>query len=540
VGLPISLLLPFLVWQSAWYEWANYYWLIMQQQHGLTDGLLPTYFVHTAHIGLFYPVFAFTGGTLWWLAALVSEAVGSAWVAFLLLLIAANLSSYWGTWWFARQVGLSRRLANLPAVAIVTSSYAVTNLYGRGDWAEIVASGAMPLAFASALHILRSPTVRPAVLAAFVVTSVFIAGSDAPVLLCCALFVIGVALVILVTRLRGDQLQMRRIALLGLAGACAAGVSGWWLIPDLAYAHLTYIYGESLGFVRQHVTGEFDRLAVVLLPWRSNAGSQSEVFLQAPVQALAWGLVAAPVALSMGGRLRRAVLGCLVGVVALTTLLTCDALWTRLPHLVQEIQFPYRFETFLGFATAGLLIVGLLAVKNRSYVWPASLVVLLVVASGLAEHQAWSSVALPVALPIGRVQAVLPPPSFSGTGQLYGFRFELAPVTPINDPGDLFALQTSVVRESEAQVNIGTLSVPFVVTVLDTPFVSVSGARVMGQDQNDYFVLDPIPAARGVVTFHAAVPTPVAVGRAISIASLIGLVALLALAMRRRRHPRLS
>jgi hypothetical protein len=43
----LSLLVPFVRWRHSWFEWANYYWLVLQQQKAVRSGFFPTYFLQT-------------------------------------------------------------------------------------------------------------------------------------------------------------------------------------------------------------------------------------------------------------------------------------------------------------------------------------------------------------------------------------------------------------------------------------------------------------------------------------------------------------
>ena len=59
----------------------------------------PTYFLHTTETGLFYPQFAFYGGSLFVATGALAIALGSAWAAFVAVLVVAVAAVYGGMVW---------------------------------------------------------------------------------------------------------------------------------------------------------------------------------------------------------------------------------------------------------------------------------------------------------------------------------------------------------------------------------------------------------------------------------------------------------
>ena len=105
---------------------------------------------------MFYPLFAFYGGTLFALTgALAAVLGGSTVVAFEVATLAAIAAAYGGLFWLSRQLGVKGALAHAPALVFVTSAYYVSNLYGRGAWAEFMAVSALPLLLAASLRLIR-------------------------------------------------------------------------------------------------------------------------------------------------------------------------------------------------------------------------------------------------------------------------------------------------------------------------------------------------------------------------------------------------
>ena len=110
------------------------------------------------------------------LAGLLALPLGSI-NAVVVLYFAAFLTAYCGWTWLSIQAGLSGFAAYLPGAIAVTAPYAITDAYGRGDFAETVATSMIPLILASALSIFRADRLRAAPVAAFVFSVAILTGS---------------------------------------------------------------------------------------------------------------------------------------------------------------------------------------------------------------------------------------------------------------------------------------------------------------------------------------------------------------------------
>ena len=117
--------------------------------------------------------------------------------------------AYGGTWWLARQAGVDARRAHLPALVVVTSAYAVSNIYARGAWPEFMATSSIPLAVAAGVALLRARDVRATSWAALLGSLVILAGSHNLTLLWSALLG-GIFVIVWVSV--GGRLQGRREA----------------------------------------------------------------------------------------------------------------------------------------------------------------------------------------------------------------------------------------------------------------------------------------------------------------------------------------
>src|SRR6516162_7592847 len=158
-------------------DFTNDIWFAGYQEHAIAAHLHPTLFLHTQQNGVFYPLFAFYGGTLFALTgALAAVLGGSTVLAFEVMTLAAIAAAYGGLFWLARQLGVEGVLAHAPAIVFVTSAYYVTDLYGKAAWAEFMAVSALPLLLAASLRLVRGRW-RAGPVACLVVASVVFSGS---------------------------------------------------------------------------------------------------------------------------------------------------------------------------------------------------------------------------------------------------------------------------------------------------------------------------------------------------------------------------
>jgi hypothetical protein len=117
---------------------------------------------------------------------------------------------------------------------------------------------------------------------------------------------------------------------------------------------------------------------------------------------LAWGLVGGAIALWRGGapaRLRRAWLGA-VFLVVLVIFVIANPWWTSVPFPWDETQFPYRINSYLIFASAGLVCAAALALQRADpgkvgprtvAAFKASLVAVAAISIALCVWQQWST-----------------------------------------------------------------------------------------------------------------------------------------------------
>jgi hypothetical protein len=345
-------------------DFTNAIWLAGRQQHAIAAHLHPTLFIHTQRGGVFFPIFAFYGGTLFALTgALAAVLGGSTILAFEVVTVAAIAAGYGGLFWLARQLGVKGVMAHAPAIVFVTSAYYVTNLYGRGAWTEFIAVSALPLVLAASLRLVRGRlSVGP--VACLVAASVLFSGSHNITLLWASTLAVVALAVYSLLRGRSRELPWRRM--LAVAGLIALGVglNGWFLLPDISYAHDTIISARNIAW---SASGFFNTFGVIFDPLRmvpSQSGTPA-LYVQAPVLALVWGLLAAPLCWRYRG-LRAGVATALIVLAGVLVVIMSSSAWSLLPTAFQRAQDPYRLQTYVTLAIAGLVLVGALALTRRA------------------------------------------------------------------------------------------------------------------------------------------------------------------------------
>src|SRR5438132_9736632 len=227
-------------------DFTNAIWLAGYQQHVIAAHLHPTLFLQTQRLGVFYPLFAFYGGTLFALSGALAVALGgSTIVAFEIVTVAAIAAAYGGLFWLARQLGVKRAVAHAPAIVFVTSAYYVTNLYGRGAWEEFIAVSALALVLAASLRLVRGRLSFWPVACLVAASAVFAGSHNITLLWGTTLALLALACYWLLSG-RSRELPWRRM--LAVAGLIALGVglNGWFLLPDLSYAHDTIVSARDI------------------------------------------------------------------------------------------------------------------------------------------------------------------------------------------------------------------------------------------------------------------------------------------------------
>jgi hypothetical protein len=546
-----TLAVPFLIHQNAWYEWANSLWLLELQAAHVSAYGIPSFFIHGADM-IFYPQFLFYAGPAFSFLAYPAVVFGS-WPVFAAVTVAAFIAASAGMSWTARNLGVPRGLAILPGILFATTPYIVSNLYGRGAWAELVAIGALAVSLGAATSLLtgraRSEAGMVAVLAVAVAA---IAGTHNLTLLFSALLapLLGLALLPI---LRGSRRQLLRRYALVIAGAVLGlALCGAFLVPNVWLSGRTFTSNTSNNYLVM-ATG-FDRLGVVFdpLPGQPAGSPPSDLHTQTLVVALLWAVGATAFALSRRWLDRRSQLAlALLGLVGIgvAVLIGNPGWWLSFPATLRAVQFPFRLVTYLALLTV-LAIVVLLAIPalRRSRVAIALLALASVWQIGVALDLAISAKArnqtpAPTSASIHPWQL---PPAFVAGSQLLEFR--LVSKHPLSTPPAVAGV-SPLGYDSPPQVElsgsepVGTLVATRVVA---SPLIRFSGdASVAGATEEGMVVLrvnqSPWQVTVGSVcntclrALTGEAPFALLAGRVLSVVGLFALLGLIVAAIPRNR-----
>jgi hypothetical protein len=557
----IGLLMAPMVFTSRSYasDWSNNLWLVYEQSLNVRELGHPSYFVQSS-IGAFYPQFLFYGGTLFSVAGTIAALAGEHPLeAYLLMYLLATVAAYGGWVWLCRQLGLTGWHAHIPAILYVTSSYYVTNIYGRGDFGETVATSAIPLVLACALHLVLTDRWRVIPVALFAVAVVFLTGSHPLTLVWGATMLALLGLVLLPAFWPGARIRWRRVAMVSGVAVIAAGVNAWTLLPTIAY-HARVFHGADTG-IQQTWYSTPGVLFSLLRDTPNPSYITADVQTQGPVLAIVWALVVVVASWRVASlTVRRAILGLAALLALLVFLVLSPGVLGSLPSPWSNIQFPFRLVTYLTLTACGLVAVGLLMLRRASprlrMYGQVSVALIAVVSVALAVRQEWHT---PSYFYKNRTDvfasATIRPPSYYLVYAGPDFADTSADVvTPT-----LTALQGGTPLQAQPGIELPSSPLtknyryPIVVTQPGTvatniaggPYVvSVKGAAPVGRTPNGFMVirLTGAPGEHETLSFSTE-PSPAL--RLGLIATLICLVALLALLVGvfvrgRRRRPLMS
>ena len=551
-----ALALPFILGQNSWYEWGNSLWLLQLQTAHVQAHGLPTYFIDVAGT-YFYPQQLFYAGPLISVLAYPSVIFG-AWPVFAAMTAAAFIAASVGISWTARNVGVPARFALLPGLLFASTPYFVSNLYGRGDWAELVATGALAVALGAATSLLmgRSPsTAGTAAMLALAVAT--IAGVHNLTLLFSALVAPLLTLAVLPLVDAPSRIVLRRYLLVIGAAVLGLALDGVFLVPNAWLAGRTYISHVSASLLTQ-VTG-FDQLGIILnpLPVQPAGTTGNDVHTQTVALALAWALGAGAwvaVRRRVPRRTATALTVLLVSSIGLALIVSHPFWWLHFPMTLQAIQFTFRLVTFLALLTvvAVAILLSLRVIRSNR-----AAVALLVAATawqlGVAVYLAVGTNALPpgTRTSAATIRPTATPVSYPSFQQQ---SFRMFVEHPVMTPSAVASLRP-VGDDTPSQVKLyGSQPVgSFVATsIVGSPLIRFTGdVRVSGVSSDDLTILyikrSPWRATVSPVckvcvgALSGTAPMPLLAGRVLTVLGVIGLGALLvvvAVDRRRRGHSR--
>lgn len=487
VGL---LAVPFILHQNAWWEWTTAFWLLERQTDFVAAHGIPTMFLHTDS-GAFDAFYVFYAGFTFSVLAYPAAVVG-AWPVFAASCAAAMVAGYVGIWWTARNLGLSHRLAILPGLAFATTPYLLTELYGRGSWAELVGANAAAVVLGGLTSLVwRAGGNRGRALAALTGGGAVLAGTHNLSLLMATLVlpIVVAALMPLAPRPAGLRGGARALGT-GL-GAIAAGVglTGAWLLPNLWLGPDTYVASAKLSATTLHGGGALVRLSNVLSPWpRVPAGFAGSIYAQISVLALAWALAAL---LTIAWARRRApdrVVAAATALIAtggvLLALVVHPSWWLSFPRLLQAVQSPVRLLPYVAMVIALAIAVALTALPSGRA--RRVLMAVLVAAIGVqgaigifiaVDTKAAATLATAPLLQHGEVRADAEPPAFSAPHIAAQFQFRVLEHPRGPQPREGVGLRLGAIATSTDATMAGTGRVGerLVTSVVRSPLVRLEG-----------------------------------------------------------------
>ncbi len=541
---------PFMV------DLTNDLWMGSVMSHSLVHGVPPTFFLNTnvtGTNGVFNPVFAFYGGSLFALLGVLTIVFGgSVLVAFQVMVVLALSAAYGGSFWISRQCGLRGRLPHFPAITLVSAAYYLTDLYGRSDIPEFIALSMIPLVLASATYLVRAKSWTPGPIFLLAISVVVFTGSHNITLLWGT--VIGtVVLVVLALVLRPGSLPIKRLCTVAGLAILATMVNGWYLLPDVFFSSTTLAAAQA-GII---VTF-FDQVGLLFNPLRQ-VPSQSRspaLYVQAPVWFLAWSFACGIWIWFKRSltALRRPWTAVAVVFVALAVLIIDTALWRFVPTKLDVIQFPYRLNGYLLMLAAALVLVSLLAVQEEARTMQRSAFVSVIVVSLVGVT------AMSVALAVWQEWVPRPCPTDGGCGINRSAGLTSIHVLPPTwVPANLYTNTTAPIVQVRpnrsfdfspdlvdahgdsfvATVDPPGGTLPFVTNIIGGPqLVSIGGGvERVGRSHDGFVVVRRVKPGVGPirVSIQTSDGTVVILGKWLSVVGVIGMAVVLSVQALRNR-----
>jgi hypothetical protein len=528
-------------------DWPGHLWLVQMQARNISSLGHPSLFAQSS-LGAFEPWFAFYGGTLYSIVAAGAVISGGhTLAAYILSFALAMAMAYGGFTWLAKQAGLSGWAAHLSGFVFLTSSYYLSDVYGRGAWPETVATSALPLVVAAGISLLRAERWRPWPVAAFVVGVVIFTGSHNITLLYGTVFLVLAGVAILAAFGREALPSGRRALAVVALGLLAAAVNLWFLLPDIAYQGRVTI-AHSFNNVPSVADGISPGL--VFSPVRHSRIPGFLLEEQIPTLAVVWAVAVLACnwrTLAVGWR--RLSVTIAIASLPFLGLLLIPGLWHAVPKLFWAIQFPYRLLTYVDYCVAVLVMIAAMALlgMSRTRARTALLavgVVFALVEVGQAINQEWStpsslksrSDAFP-----GGSKAPSYWQSFATYLEFQDVSLPVIPATISEVPGlTVYDGQgANVIPVPVTEAPRSGYSVTFTppksgtvnTNVIAGPYlVAVHGGKFVGRTPSSELVLQVKKAASGPlrVTFSTARTWPIVLGKWATLLAVLALLALIA------------
>jgi hypothetical protein len=548
--------LPFILRQNSWWEWGNAYWLLERQTAHVSAHGMPTLFLHNFS-GAYNPFFTFYSGFTLSLLAYPAVLFG-AWPVFVASVVGAMVAGYLGIWWTARNLGLSHQLAILPALIFATTPYVLSEIYGRGAWAELVAVNAAAVMLGALTALLWRPAGgrRGPALLALVASSAIVAGTHNLTLLLSGVLLSLTLLALLALRRPGSPQLRPELLRAAAAVALGAGLTAAWLLPNLWFGPSTLVAHPS-SFKNNTFAQTFGVLDLSNLfsplPRVPHEFKGRWLYAQAPALAAAWALIAMGTTFWLRRRSPDRVLAAMAGLlalgIALVALIVNPSWWLSFPDLIQTVQFSYRLIPYLAIVVALATIVGLTTLRGPTGRWMTGVLVAIVavqVGAGvwIVVHSRASASGAAGLARHGDLSVKTEPASFSLKGLVVQLQFRVVNQqtgTPPNQKPAALHIVNLIKSDTGTFDGVGQVGDRMLVPVVWSRLVEVTGdARIAGRDVNGRSMIE-VTRTDANGRWHAKVqaghPWQLTVGRLISLLSVLVIVAVVLIGRRRRRRP---
>jgi hypothetical protein len=528
-------------------DWLNHLWYMWHQSLAIRGDLAPSLFLNYSR-GVFYPLYAFYGGTLYALVGTLSLLLGDAPLdTYILTYLLGFIAAYCGWCWTSRIFGVRGWLAHIPGLLFITSASYLTMIYALGDWPEFLAVSMMPLMIAAGLSVLRAPRLRFGPALALILSSVVFFGSHLLTVIwgSTCLTIVAAAFVACVP---GVRRGVTRAGVLRVAALMVPALllSAWFLLPTLAYESHTLIataYPHYRALLRQT---SYIVAARNLFTFSRAPASGSIVPAALPVLAIVWVLVSAAMLAwtRRRGTWMRVLLVIVAATAVLMVLMTHAGLILALPRVYAALQFSFRLESFVLLGLSGAILAVLVIARDssprlRRWTWLLAPIAAVSVIGALEQTGAH---------PPGKSRAtalasyLTPPPEHLGQLDYVDARL---PVDEAQLPLVEFPLST-VASDGHASATVHLPRDRLVATNIrgGPELVRVTGARIVGVGMGTDDVLEvtagtsasqsgsaagaSAPARTATISVGPAEPLPVLAGRAISLIAAVVLLAELA------------
>src|ERR1700722_18766064 len=341
-------------------DWTRHLWFMWTQSLAISESHTPTFFINDVH-SVFYPEYAFYGGTLYAVTGTLSLILGAPLATYILAYLLGFAASYGGWYWMARMAGLGRWQANAPGIVFITSAYYITLIYARGDLPEFTGVSMIPLFMASGLRVLSADRLRLWPALALVLSSVIFFGSHNLTLVwgSTLMALASIIAAICIPQAR-KWLTPRRVLRVAILVVPALMVNAWFLLPAIAYQSHTEI-SSSYPAWRQLLRADMYMVSARNLFTLSRASfilQGADFALSLPILAMAWAVLS--ILLLWRGRLRgtwpRVLLICVGLAILMTIVMTHAGIVLALPRPYAMLQYAYRLETYVMLPVSGAVL----------------------------------------------------------------------------------------------------------------------------------------------------------------------------------------